>query len=233
MAAFIVVAVRWQELDFSGLQRLTPISAVSATAVYLIALVALAFVPGQPRPTKRGVAGGLKAQLVKYVPGGVWQAQPLLVAGGGVTVALFAIGVFAAASLGLAASGSRVLLVGGGLLFVFCVTYVRYKWGLSIAVRLGLLAAVATALIALSGAVVGSGLGLESIASAREVAGGWGLGVLAVPIPAGLGVREAYISLAGAETSGPLLALTHRVVTLIGDVGVGLAGFMLAGRRAE
>lgn len=218
-------------MDFSGLQKLTAGRALLALMAYVGALLALAAIPGTVRPRTREIAGALKAQLVKYVPGGLWQAQPLLVAGGGGSVALFGIGVLAAAGLGLALSGLWVLALSGGTVFLLCVLYVRFKWSPVQALRTALLVAVVVAGIALSGALVGTGLGIEATASGREVVGGWGLGVLAVPIPAGLGVREAYIGMVGAEDWGPVLALTHRVITIGGDVIAGLAGMALARRQ--
>jgi hypothetical protein len=231
IAALIVVVTQWRGMDFTGLQRLAPGRALLALLAYLGALVALAAIPGAVRPGTGALEGGLKAQLVKYVPGGLWQAQPLLAAGGGGSVALFAIGVLAAASLGLTLSGSWLLVLAGGLVFVSCALYVRFKWSPLHALRTVLLVLGAVAGITLSGALVGSGLGLEAVASGREVVGGWGLGVLAVPIPAGIGVREAYIGMVGANDWGPVLALTHRVVTVAGDVIAGLAGITLARRR--
>ena len=226
--AVILVWLQWRGLDFSEMGRLTLADAVYAAAFYAVGVLFLAVVPAAAASDKGQVLGAsLTAQLLKYVPGGVWQAQPIYSRGGGSSVLLFALGVLSAAGLALVPSGSWVLFIVGIGVVGIVAAYLWVKWGAVATIRTVAIAALAFLGIGISGAFVGSGLGLDAVTSAREVAGAWGLGVVMIPVPAGIGVRELYISIADTTGSGPLLALTHRGITLAVDVAAGLCGYAL------
>ena len=151
--------------------------------------------------------------------------------GGMSAVFTFALGVLAAAGLGLAVSGRLISVVLGVGAFVTAIGVAWRAWGMKVAIRVGLLSLLVMAFVAVSGALVGAGAGLGAAWAAREIAGAWGLGVLVLPVPAGLGIRELFLSLSEIPAASAQLGLVHRVVTLAVDVLVGGVGFMLAARR--
>jgi hypothetical protein len=81
-----------------------------------------------------------------------------------------------------------------------------------------------------SGALLGHGLDAGWLESGRGIAGAWGFGVIALPVPAGLGIRELYLSLVDPTGVGAALALTHRSLTIVADILLGVAGLALVRR---
>jgi hypothetical protein len=205
------------------------------------------------RPIVRGPAGSIwaAAQIVKYLPvpgsamfGMVGRAvqeghsarralefmtrHTLLMVGGGLAVGGISIGV----------AGQRVL-AGTGIAIGLATTVL----GLALAVlaagaalvwsRRVLLALVATGSWVLLGAMmwatVGSGFGTLALVTSAFAAA-WVAGLLVLPVPAGLGVREAALVFLLAPELGQegaiAFALITRVLHVLSDavVAIGLLG---------
>lgn len=230
--ATVIVVSRWSSLDFETLVSVSPVAQISAAATYGAGLYAMAQMSSQPGARDSSVvAAGLSAQLLKYVPGSVWQGQRLLAVGGRQTVLRFALGVLTAAGASLAMSG-RLSAIALGVAMASGALLVCWRtWGRPAANRI-LIWAIAVALsVFASGALVGWGAGLDLVWSGREIAGAWGLGVAAVPVPAGLGIRELFLSLSDAAEAAAKLGLVHRVLTLVTDAAVGMLGLVLLMRN--
>ncbi len=227
VTALVFVAYRWQTVDLSGVLSLPLGFVLSAAFAYGAALVCLALVPVSERQSgDQIVSAGLAAHLLKYVPGSLWQGQRLFAAGGRTAVGQFALGVLLAAGLGLGLSSRGLWVVlGFVLVMVSTVQNLRF-WGVRLAVRSLVFGSLATAGVAISGAMAGAALGLEPIQSGREITGAWGFGVLAIPVPAGIGMRELYLSFSASPDAAAQLGLVHRVLTMAADAVVGLVGFL-------
>lgn len=226
--ATVIVISRWSSLDFEILVAVSPVAQVSAAAFYGAGLYAMAQMSREPGVRNSSiVAAGLSAQLLKYVPGSVWQGQRLLAVGGRQTVLRFALGVLTAAGASLVMSGRLSAIVLGVTMASGALLVCARTWGWSAANRILVWAMAVAASVFASGALVGWGAGLDVLWSGREIAGAWGLGVAAVPVPAGLGIRELFLSLSDAAEAAAKLGLIHRVVTLVTDAAVGMLGFGL------
>lgn len=230
--ATVIVVFRWSALDFETLVSVSPVAQVSAAAFYGAGLYAMAQMSREPGVRDSSiVAAGLSAQLLKYVPGTVWQGQRLLAVGGRQTVLRFALGVLTAAGASLAMSGRLSAVALGVTMASGALLVCRRTWGWSAANRILVWAMAVAVSVFASGALVGWGAGLDLLWSGREIAGAWGLGVAAVPVPAGLGIRELFLSLSDAAEAAAELGLVHRVVTLVTDAAVGMLGLGLLMRR--
>lgn len=230
--AIIVVASRWRSIDFGGLLSVSPAAQVGAAVAYGLALFVIARMPMHPDTYRADIIpAGLSAHLLKYVPGSVWQGQRLLAVGGFGSVARFAVGAFASAGFGLAVSGRGLATISGVVVTVVSFTFAWRAWGRLEASRLTVLAGVAAIAVFVSGALVGLGAGIDPWWSASEVSGAWGFGVMAVPVPAGLGIRELFLSLSAMPVAAAELGVVHRVVTLVTDAVVGGIGILGVMRR--
>ena len=78
--------------------------------------------------------------------------------------------------------------------------------------------------IGLSGGILGAAMGMSFIATGRDIVSAWGLGVLVVPVPAGLGIRELYLSVAGTTGMALEVGVVHRLISLVADIVIGLVG---------
>lgn len=236
--AVIFVVINWQTVDFSVFSGLSTGDLILSALAYGAALwlIAYAVLPDRTaggRNSRPILGSGLAAQLLKYVPGTLWQGQRVYATGGMGAVARFTSAGFLAAGVSLIISG-RLLssMLGVAAVVVTFGLSVRYL-GSKVALRVALVSFIVSVGVATSGAFVGSSLGLDAVSAGREVAGAWGFGILVVPVPAGLGVRELYLSLASEAALGPNLALTHRAMTLAVDFAIGSIGIWLSHWRAD
>lgn len=226
--AIVFVVSRWSSLDFETLVTVSPVAQISAATFYGAGLYAMAQMSREPGVRDSSVvAAGLSAQLLKYVPGSVWQGQRLLAVGGKLTVLRFALGVLTAAGVSLAMSGRLSAIALGVAMASGALIVCRRIWGWSAVNRILVWAMAVAVSVFASGMLVGWGAGLDLLWSGREIAGAWGLGVAAVPVPAGLGIREVFLSLSDAAEAAAKLGLVHRVVTLVTDAAVGMVGLVL------
>ena len=231
LAAAVFVFLSWRSVDFASLSTVTGPYLLGSGLFYGSALMLMTLIPQGSRVVAGLTYATMSAHLFKYVPGSIWQGQRLVAVGGMSVVFRFAFGVLTAAGLGLAVSG-RMFAVLLGLGVIATALGVGWRsWGLRYAVRMALLAILIVLGVAMSGAVVGAGAHLDPWWSARQISGAWGLGVLAVPVPAGLGIRELFLSLSDMPAASAQIGLVHRVVTLAVDTLVGGIGFLLATRR--
>jgi hypothetical protein len=228
VASAIFITVRWAESDLSVIRSADPRWLISGAVSYTVALLSLAGA-GFHRLEGRVISTVFEAQLYKYVPGGVWQSRPLLRAGGVGLVGRYALATLVSAVLAIAlvTTGPGRVAVVALVAIVTLVSMVRL--GPVSGLRFITLATLTVSLIAGSGACVAMAVGLSPFDAARAVAGGWGAGVLAVPVPGGLGVREAAIMVVGGSDAAALAAI-HRLVTLTTDVVLG-AGVLVLSRR--
>lgn len=229
--AGIFVFSNWRSVEWSGLYEIAPELLTGAAIGYGGALMVLGLVvsPGRGRRSLQLFGSGLAAQLLKYAPGTIWQGQRLYSVGGASVVAQFAGTIFVAAGLGLVVSGASVVGAIGVVAVVGTLVAGHRLFGSFITLRIGLFSVMVAAGVGVSGALIGKGLGLDAISSGRDVVGAWGLGALTVPVPAGLGVRELYLSLATSGSDAvPQLAVAHRALTLVMDVMIGIWGLSMS-----
>ncbi|MGD2101697.1 MAG: hypothetical protein PVG83_05620 [Acidimicrobiia bacterium] len=226
------VAVSWRSVDFDQLFVLPPGAILGSAGAYAMALgsIALAVWQPGPPPPRTVIGSGLAAQILKYVPGSVWQGQRILGVAGWRALTRFTGVVFAAAGIGLAVSGGTIAVIAGVSVVAVTLTICIRFLSPGEAASVGLVSAVTVISIVLSGAFLGWGLGIDPMASGRDVVGAWGLGALAVPIPAGVGIREFYFSVTNDPDVGAQLAIGFRAVTLIVDVVVGSLGLWMSWR---
>lgn len=230
--AIIFVVSRWRSFEFEDLQSVSLLLQIAAASVYVVGLVALAQMPRESGDrTTRLLCAGLSAQLLKYVPGSVWQGQPLLAVGGGSAIARLVAGVLMSAGVGLAISDRLLAVVLGVIVLGVAMGASWRLWGWVTSKRLLLLSIPVAMSVFISGVLVGTGAGLDPWWSGREMAGAWGLGVVAVPVPAGLGIREFFLSLSSQPQAAAQLGVVHRVVTLAADVVVGAIGMICAAKN--
>lgn len=227
LIAAIFVFWRWRAIDFSNLLDVSLPAQVVAGVVYGLSLLVMAQAPrhGEAEPAPLLYAG-LAAHLLKYVPGSVWQGQRLLAVGGLASVARFGLCVLIAAGIGLLASGRVVAIVGGVTVVAVGIFASARMWGLRESLRLTSLSLGVTLAVFVSGVLVGVGADLDPWWSGREVSGAWGLGVVAIPVPAGLGIRELFFSLSSMPEAAAELGVVHRVVTLVVDGVIGAVGIL-------
>lgn len=234
VTALIVVAIRWQQVDITVLVDSDPLTLIISGLSYALALIAFAFLSHPLDETSRvAIGAGLSAHALKYVPGTIWQGQRLLAVGGPSAVAKFAAGVVLAGGFALVTSGVLIWAASGTAVVLVVVVFVGRQWGPRELRRLMSIAILGFVAILGSGFLLGLSLGFDAWGAARDVAGAWGLGVLVVPVPAGLGVREIYFAASAASETGAALAVAHRTVTLIADACVGSLGFVLLRRATE
>lgn len=229
--ALLVVGLRWPSMELDAFAQLQLLPVVGSAATYGFALLTLGSFLWRPDRSWTLVGSGMAAQLLKYVPGSIWQAQRLLAVGGAPSVGEFAAVAAMAAGIGMGVSGSWFVGLVGLLAALAVVAIVVRLLGVVVAVRIGLAGLAVVSLIVVSGALLGIALGLDSLDSGQTVVAAWGVGVLAVPVPAGIGVRELYFSLAEGGETGVQLAIAHRTLTLFVDVAVGSVGLWLSSRR--
>ena len=229
VVALAFVFVAWRDADFSGLTAAGWGSIAASAMAYGVAvlLMAAAVIENTSSKSSTSLAAGLSTQLFKYVPGTIWQGQRILASDGVSGIGRFAGVVLIAAALGLGASGRGVSIAIALIVGAVVLGLTWRSSGQSAAARvvgLGLGVAIG---ISLSGAALGAGLGMEAGQVGREIAGAWGLGVLIVPVPAGIGVRELYLSLGATSDATAQLAIAHRSMTLVIDVAFGLLGVLI------
>jgi hypothetical protein len=223
------VVARWRSADWSVFAdaRLTLLA--GAGAVYVVGVLALA-TAAAGRFDLAVWPRALESQLFKYIPGGVWQSQPLVEHGGIGLAGRFAWATLLGAALAVVGGGTgwvRVLAAVGVAALVAGLAHwlsvAAAAWGLVFAC----LAAVA---IGASGGLVAGALGSDVPGSARAVAAAWGVGVAAVPVPGGLGVREAALTVILGDDAAPIAA-THRLITLVSDATLGFTAMVYTRRR--
>ncbi len=163
---------------------------------------------------------GLASQLLKYVPGTIWQAQPTMAAGGWDAMGRLVAATVVGALLAVSCAGGWVTAAGlvATAIALAAVAKIRGNRAAALTLAAGATAAV---LLGASGAVIGFAVGAGGFEWARAVAAGWGAGVLALPVPAGLGVREAVFAVMGPVETGAVVAAAHRTATVAIDVVVG------------
>ena len=174
--------------------------------------------------------GAMASQLLKYIPGSVWQTAFLysdaMFRGVGVYVGVT---LFAAATA-LALSAVPVLVIPAALVMVTLFTLGARSIGFGRVSVAASLAGLSGGFVLVSGLLTAAAIGSD-LQLGRELATVWGIGVLAIPVPAGLGVREGAIALLSTSDPGTVLAVAtlHRLATTVADGCVGAFG--LWGRR--
>ena len=227
--AAVFIANRWHDADWSTLAAAHPAWLAVAGLGYGAALLALACT-ATGGPTTSAWPAVLEAQLHKYIPGSVWQAQPLIASGGTGLAARFAHATLLSAALAIAVGVGGWISLIAGLASGLLVAGAAWKLGPRQAlISLGW-SVVAVFLLASSGAAVAAALGFEPARAGRAVGAAWGLGVAAIPVPSGIGVREATLTVLLAE-QGAAVAAAHRLVTLGVDVAVGTGALLWRGRH--
>lgn len=225
VASLIVIFDRWGDAPWDRLSEVRPSSLALSAVAYAIAPVALAY--GAFGSIRGEVGGaGLATQLLKYVPGTVWQAHPIYATAGAQGVASYGLSVLLAASLALAISGLPLATVSGAVAAFIVAGFVWYRQGAALTLRMTTTALIAVFALALSGAALATAFDVDPLTTGTRVSAAWGAGVWAVPVPAGLGVREAFLAITSGPDLAPLVA-THRLVTLVADVVLGLLGLGL------
>lgn len=224
-AAIAVVVIRLESEDFELLGSVSPIAIAGSGLSYAFGLLALAVAPTTVGGFDRRTLGsGMAAHLLKYVPGSVWQGQRLFAVGGAGAVGRFVLVVVLAAGAALLASGHLWSTLVGATVTVMAVWLGNRAWGGRAVIwflSIGVSAALA---IGVSGGILGAAMGIGFVESARDIGAAWGLGVVAVPVPAGLGVRELYLSVGSDSALSIGLGLAHRMVSLGADAIVGWVG---------
>jgi hypothetical protein len=166
-----------------------------------------------------------EAQLYKYIPGGFWQGGPWIRVGGLSLVGRYAAATVAAAVVSLALATTGVLLLACAALIIVVGIMLQPRIGWPTLARSSTLILLTVFLIAGSGAAIGFALGRDPLSMGRAVGAAWGTGVLAVPVPGGLGVREAALTLLEGAEAAPVAAM-HRLVTLSTDVLLGIGAIL-------
>ncbi len=236
LVAIGFVATKWSD-SWGQLRDLAAgaqwVGLVASLALYVLALLAVA--AGISMSLDRSVWvfwGALGGQLLKYIPGAIWQGIPTAAErsiGGYLTYAVVTLG---AAGVGLLLS-RQTLIVGFGVALCAALFFLGAKYrSVSTAAQVGLVIVTAVLLLAASGAAIGMTYGLDPFTWGRDMAAAWSLGVLSIPIPAGLGIRElALTGLSDADVASvALVATSHRAVTLFGDVAAGAIGLIAYSR---
>ena len=171
--------------------------------------------------------GSMASQTLKYVPGSIWQTSYIFaeatVKGVGIYVAATLFAAAAALSIADASAIRFVGIAGVGALLIAAVV----RLGFQRAIRACSLAAGAAAFVVLSGMAIARSLGAGS-SLGLDLATGWGMGVLAVPVPAGLGVREGVLSVVSDSEPGVTVAASalHRIATTLADGIIGGLGIL-------
>ena len=228
LAAAVFLSVAWRDADFGVAASAKPLWLVVAACLYGAAIVALAAVASTPLSI-RDLVPVLDAQIFKYVPGGLPQSAPLLRAGGARLVGRYALATLVSALAGVLIAAPRNLRIALAMTLTLVAAFGYQRLGARRLLRKGALVAGVALLIAASGSAVALSLDLDPALAGRAVAGGWGIGVLALPVPSGLGVREAAIALlAGPELAA--VAVLHRLVTFVTDLSLGVLAVVLRSR---
>lgn len=223
------ISSRWVAADWSSLRSVDLGWLLVAAVSYVFVPLAIAVAAGAGFRS-RLLRSALAAQIHKYVPGGIWQAQPLVAAGGLSFAGRMALATFVTAgfSIGIGTEGwvrLAALAAAGAAVVVY-----GWRLGAPSALLLSVAGGVAAGCMVGSGAAISSALDLESLQVGRAVGAAWGFGVIAVPVPSGLGVREASLTILLAG-DGAVVATTHRLVTLVSDVVMGAVGIGLLTRQ--
>jgi len=236
VVAIAFVATRWSD-SWTELKGLAAgahwLGLAAALVLYVLALLAIAAGIAISLGPSAGVFwGALGGQLLKYIPGAVWQGIPTAAersTSGYLTYGAVTLG---AASVGLLLS-RRPLIVAAGFAFCAILLFAGFRSASpATTVTVALLVVVAVVCLAASAAAVGSMYGLDPATWGRDLAAAWGVGVLSIPVPAGLGIRElALTGFSEADTATiALVATSHRSVTLVGDVAAGVVGLIAHAR---
>lgn len=221
IAGWFIVS-RWVSADWSPLRSVDLGWLLVAATSYSLVPLGIAIGAGA-RLRNRLFRSVLAAQLHKYIPGGVWQAQPLVSAGGFSFAGRMALATFVTAGVAIALGTTgwvrlAALVTAGTLVAVY-----GWRSGARDGMLLLCAGGIAAAFMVGSGAAVSSALGLDGLRVGRAVGAAWGFGVIAIPVPSGLGVREASLTILLAG-DGAAVAASHRLVTLVADVVMGAAG---------
>lgn len=235
LTAGVFIAFRWRSTDWTALATAKIGWLLLGGLAYAAALLALP-IAATGGPDRRIWRAAFEAQLHKYVPGSVWQAQPL-VAVGGLRLALrVGWATILTAAIAIAANVQGWVLVATSIALVCLIAVSGARLGWRFTAKGVFWAGVAALLMITSGALVAVGLGMDFVSVGRAVGAAWGFGVLAVPVPSGIGIREASMTLLLSE-QGPPVAAAHRLLTLVVDVVVGSSAVLLGrcgnGSRSE
>lgn len=225
--AAVVVVNRWDLPEMRSLGELPFGSLVLAGLAYASGLVVLTYVSVLDVENRlQSVGRALRAQVLKYIPGSVWQVQALLAEGGRRSVAIYGASGILAAGQGLLFSPYALVAVCGLVIVAGTVLVAAKTLGPRSTLICLFAASVLVGTIWVSGGLVGAGLGLGFLESARQIASAWAVGVVAIPVPAGLGIREMYLAI--GSPSLVELGIAHRLVTFLVDLVVPIAGLVVS-----
>lgn len=177
---------------------------------------------------ERMLYGSMASQALKYIPGSVWQTSFVFAEASISGVATFAGVTFFTAAVALGVSGILVLqLVGLAFASALLAVAVR-RLGTRRTAVVGGMAVGSAAFIVASGVAVSASVG-ASINLGFDIGTSWAIGVMAIPVPAGLGVREGVMTVVADDAAAVVLAVSalHRVATTAADALVGGAGILL------
>jgi len=226
--SMLFVLLRWRDARWEALAGADIPLLLAGGVVYAGSLAALIAVIADGG--RMMVAAGASTQLLKYLPGGIWLGQPLLAAGRMADIGSYAWGALVAAGTATTLGAGAPFSYIGGLFTLAAIGFGLWYFGIRQGLMRSVYATGAGAAIVVSGVVVSLALGGSGWSDGQAVGLSWAVGVFAVPVPAGLGVREAMMTLLGGTDAAPLAA-AHRLVTFLVDVLVGVAGFTILRAR--
>ncbi len=225
LIATIVVVSRVDIEEFRLVGAVSPAAILGSSISYAAGLLVLALAPAvSQRVDRRTIGSGMSAHLLKYVPGSIWQGQRLLATGGVAAVGRFVLLVVLSASGALLVSGHLWAILVGSVVATIAVWIGWRNWGADYVIGAIVMSWAVVLAIGLSGGILGAAMGMSFIATGRDIVSAWGLGVLVVPVPAGLGIRELYLSVAGTTGMALEVGVVHRLISLVADIVIGLVG---------
>ena len=143
-------------------------------------------------------------------------------------VATFAGVALFTATIVLGVSGILIVQLVGWAIAVALLTVAVRRLGGRRTVVVGGLAVVSAVLIVSSGMAVSASVG-GPLTLGVDLGTSWAIGVMAIPVPAGLGVREGAMAVLADADAAMVLAASalHRLAATAADALIGGAGIVL------